>query len=172
MPIEFGQSAIRDSNRLDIRLTPPTHQQMARTYTDLQDQIARLQTEADQLRRQELSTVVAKMRADIEVYGITPQDLFGKLTSKKSPNERGATASAKFSDGNGNSWVGRGARPRWLRDALAAGKRLEDFVAGAKTARSESSESSAPPKAVKRMSKKVTARKAAPKKSQATVAST
>ena len=29
--------------------------------------------------------------------------------------------------GHGNTWVGRGKRPQWLRDALAAGKQLSDF---------------------------------------------
>ena len=37
-------------------------------------------------------------------------------------------AVAKFSDGQGNTWVGRGKRPQWLRDALAAGKQLSDFA--------------------------------------------
>lgn len=39
---------------------------------------------------------------------------------------RGATV--KFGDGAGNTWVGRGRRPKWLVDALAHGKRLKDFA--------------------------------------------
>jgi DNA-binding protein H-NS len=35
---------------------------------------------------------------------------------------------AKFRDANGNSWVGRGPRPQWLRDALNSGKSLKDFA--------------------------------------------
>jgi DNA-binding protein H-NS len=35
---------------------------------------------------------------------------------------------AKFRDANGNTWVGRGPRPQWVRDALLAGKSLKDFA--------------------------------------------
>ncbi len=35
---------------------------------------------------------------------------------------------ARFRDASGNTWVGRGPRPQWLRDALAAGKSLRDFA--------------------------------------------
>ncbi|MBT2323945.1 H-NS histone family protein, partial [Variovorax paradoxus] len=38
------------------------------------------------------------------------------------------TRSAKYSDGQGNSWSGMGKRPYWLRDALAAGRTLEEFA--------------------------------------------
>jgi hypothetical protein len=34
----------------------------------------------------------------------------------------------KFCDGAGNTWTGRGRRPKWLIEALAHGKRLEDFA--------------------------------------------
>ena len=37
----------------------------------------------------------------------------------------------KFRDAaTGQAWSGRGLQPRWLRDALAAGKSLEDFRIG------------------------------------------
>ena len=31
-------------------------------------------------------------------------------------------------DTSGNTWVGRGPRPQWLRDALKAGKSLQDYA--------------------------------------------
>jgi DNA-binding protein H-NS len=34
----------------------------------------------------------------------------------------------KFRNEAGATWVGRGKRPQWLRDALAAGKQLSDFA--------------------------------------------
>jgi len=33
----------------------------------------------------------------------------------------------KYRDDTGNSWTGIGPQPRWLKDAVAGGKRLEDF---------------------------------------------
>ncbi|HEY8946277.1 MAG TPA: H-NS histone family protein [Polyangiaceae bacterium] len=37
---------------------------------------------------------------------------------------------AKYADGKGNSWSGQGRRPKWLKDALAAGNALADFAVG------------------------------------------
>ena len=34
----------------------------------------------------------------------------------------------KFRNDAGGTWGGRGKRPTWLRDALNAGKKLEDFA--------------------------------------------
>jgi DNA-binding protein H-NS len=37
------------------------------------------------------------------------------------------TVRAKYQDGAGNSWSGFGPRPKWLKDAIAGGKQLEDL---------------------------------------------
>lgn len=146
---------------------------MAQTYAELQEQIAKLQTEAQQLRQQELATVIAKIRGDIQAYQITPQDLFGKLAPKGSTSKPKAAGSAKFADGNGNVWTGRGPRPKWLRDALASGKELSDFAPGAPSAKAEPvvAAKSAKPAAnkagaTKAMPKKTTPTKAPSKKSR------
>jgi hypothetical protein len=34
---------------------------------------------------------------------------------------------AKYADENGNTWTGKGRRPKWLNDAFATGKTLADF---------------------------------------------
>lgn len=103
---------------------------MAQTYAQLQDQIAKLQAEAEDIRNAERAAVVAALRAEIATHGITAQDLFGKSIGRGRVK---SVRQAKYGDGKGNVWVGRGPRPQWLRDALAAGKRLEEFVFGAKT---------------------------------------
>jgi DNA-binding protein H-NS len=35
---------------------------------------------------------------------------------------------AKYKDGSGNSWSGRGSQPRWLKEALTRGEKLETFA--------------------------------------------
>lgn len=40
----------------------------------------------------------------------------------------GVKVPAKYADKAGHSWSGRGIHPRWLRDALVKGKKLEDFL--------------------------------------------
>jgi DNA-binding protein H-NS len=58
----------------------------------------------------------------------------GKKSSKTAAVETAVQPSApvsvaKYKDGAGNSWTGRGPKPGWLRAAIDAGKSLEDFLA-------------------------------------------
>ena len=80
------------------------------------------------MREAEKAGVIAKIKEAIKVYEISPRELFGSSAgpTKKSKSKFGQAP--KFSDGKGNTWVGRGPRPVWLRDSLAAGKKLEDFA--------------------------------------------
>jgi len=134
---------------------------MAQTYAQLQDQISTLQVEAARLKKDEFAAIVAKMRDDIKVYEITPQDLFGKAARQIGTNKSKSASQAKYGDGTGNVWVGRGPRPKWLRDALAAGKKLEEFVAGAFAAKVEPSAAKTVKKA---KAANPAAKKTAPKK--------
>lgn len=123
---------------------------MARSLSEIQAEISRLKKEADKIRSAEIKEVVARIRKAIAHYGLTAQDLFGKAVAgaagtvakgtgkkrgaaaKKGKAARGAAAKApavaRYKDENGNSWVGRGKRPQWLRDALTAGRKLEEFA--------------------------------------------
>src|SRR6478736_498452 len=47
---------------------------------------------------------------------------------------KGKKVAAKYRDRAGNTWAGRGAKPRWLVAAIKEGKKLEDFAVE-KTAR-------------------------------------
>jgi len=106
---------------------------MAQTYAQVEKQIAALQAKAAELKRQEVGEVIAKIKKAIAAYGITARELFGqpaakgaKATAKKSKS----AGVAKYSDATGNVWGGMGPRPQWLRDALARGKQLADFLTG------------------------------------------
>lgn len=119
---------------------------MAKTYEQLQRQIVSLQAEAEKLRRKELEGVVSRIREAIDFYQLTAADLgfsskaaapakAGKGAGRKKAagktGSKAAQAPAPYSDGNGGTWAGRGKRPQWLRDALAAGRTLEEFKVGA-----------------------------------------
>jgi DNA-binding protein H-NS len=121
---------------------------MARTLSEIQSEISRLKKEADKIRSAEVKEVVSRIRKAIAHYGLTAQDLFGKAAAagaagKGAGRKRGAAKKGKgaaaakakgpavvrYRDENGNTWVGRGKRPQWLRDALTAGRKLEEFAA-------------------------------------------
>lgn len=88
------------------------------TYAQLQERIAQLQSQAEVLKRAERAEVVAQTRRVIAEWALTPQELFGRAAPSGEP---------KYRDAHGRVWGGRGPRPHWLRDAIAAGARLEDF---------------------------------------------
>lgn len=117
---------------------------MAKTYAQVIKQIDTLSREAEKLKQKEVEDVVERIKEAIAVYGLTASDLglgasngatresgrkkSGRKPSAKGPAKTKSARAVRFQDGTGNVWVGRGPRPRWLRDALAAGKRLEDFA--------------------------------------------
>lgn len=111
---------------------------MTKTYAQVMKQIDHLKAEAEKLRRQEVDGVIDRIREAIRHYGLTASDL-GLGRAKPGPKPGAARlgrrkarkltkVAAKFRDENGNTWAGRGKRPVWLRDALAAGRKLEEFA--------------------------------------------
>ena len=105
----------------------------------MQKQIEALQKQADKAKSTELAEVIGKIKIAIDAYGITSEQLFGAAAVKNTKVHKGSEVSkskakvdttAQFADGTGNEWVGRGPRPKWLRDELASGKLLADFAVG------------------------------------------
>jgi DNA-binding protein H-NS len=127
---------------------------MAKTYAQLQTEIDVLRAKAEAARKKESAGVVARMKEAIVAYGLSAEDLgFGRsdgaggLPSKKAagakapakPVTKGTKVAVKYRDAAGNTWTGRGSKPRWLAAAMAAGQSLESFAvseASTKTAKS------------------------------------
>lgn len=108
---------------------------MAKTSAQIQKQIEALQREADAIKRKEVPGVIARIKEAIRHYDLTAADLGLQPAASKAPKEpfktKAKSTAAKFADGAGNVWSGRGPRPAWLRAALAAGKALSDFATAA-----------------------------------------
>jgi DNA-binding protein H-NS len=101
---------------------------MAATYLELKAKAEKLLAEAEELRIVEINEVVADIKEKIEAYGLTAQDLgFGGSTRKTRAPVAKKTA-VRYRGPNGETWSGgRGRKPRWVTEALAKGKKLEDF---------------------------------------------
>jgi len=56
--------------------------------------------------------------------------LGGEIASSRGRGSslKGKKVPAKYRDKAGNTWAGRGAKPRWLVAAIKEGKKLEDFA--------------------------------------------
>lgn len=98
------------------------------TYSELMAQAQSLMAQAEQARKNELSAVIADIKAKMKQFGITPADLGSTAAGKKSGKSK-STASAKYRGPNGELWAGGpGRKPEWVRAVLASGKSIEDFL--------------------------------------------
>jgi DNA-binding protein H-NS len=111
---------------------------MTKTFHQIQRQIETLQREAEKVKRQEVEGVIARIKEAISLYDLSASDLglaggASAPRTAKTAKTAGAArkkhpAIAKFRNEAGETWVGRGPRPLWLRHAIAAGKQLQDFA--------------------------------------------
>lgn len=106
---------------------------MAPTYAKLQKQIEVLKRQAEAIRLREVQGVIDRIKAAIAHYDLTPAHLFEKTGTRPRKKLNGKAPKtddgAKYADGAGNVWGGRGPRPRWLREAIGNGASLESFRA-------------------------------------------
>jgi DNA-binding protein H-NS len=98
------------------------------TLKELLAQKETLEREIEQTKKQERSAAIAKVRELMGEYGLTMADLSGK-TPPKPAGKKGRTVAAKYRNAaTGDTWSGRGLKPNWLKAALVAGRKLEDFA--------------------------------------------
>jgi DNA-binding protein H-NS len=110
----------------------------SKSYEQIRSRIAALEREAEGLKTKEAAGVIARIKEAIATYGLTAADLGLRRARKPlaavkhvQAKKRGRAASKvapKYRDGQGNTWAGRGLKPRWLQAALKTGKKIEDFA--------------------------------------------
>src|SRR6201986_3195320 len=98
------------------------------TLQDLLFQKAEIERQLSDAPRTERNDAGAKVRALMAEHGLTAADLVAK-----SPGPRASTSgrkvAAKYRDpAIGQTWTGRGLKPKWLSAALESGKQLTDFA--------------------------------------------
>ncbi len=96
------------------------------SYKELLSQIEALKQQAESQRKNEISSVIADIRAKMLEYGITVADLGSGARTSRS---KGMTVAAKYRHPRtGETWTGRGKMPKWLQAEVNTGKRKEDFL--------------------------------------------
>jgi DNA-binding protein H-NS len=95
---------------------------------DLLAQKAALDREIELTKTQERGEAIKKVRALMSEYGLTPADLAVRSQGKPKASA-GKKVAAKYRNADtGESWSGRGLQPKWLKAALASGRKLSDFA--------------------------------------------
>jgi DNA-binding protein H-NS len=113
---------------------------MTTTYLDLKAQIKDLEEQAEELRKNEIFSVIEDMKFKISEYGISAEELgfnvkpvtvytqkpisqkIAEATSDKKPVE------PKYANTEGKTWSGRGIAPKWVSEHIATGGKKEDFL--------------------------------------------
>ncbi len=103
------------------------------TLKELMAQKEALERQIEQTTTQERGSAIEKVRALMSEYGLTVADLGGKTGASakvaKKSKTGGTKVAAKYRNtSTGESWSGRGLQPRWLKAALASGRKLTDFA--------------------------------------------
>lgn len=93
-------------------------------------QRADLDTQIRELQQAERQAAIRKIRELVALYGIDVQkDLAPGAGSRKASAHKGTSVAVKYRDeATGNTWTGRGLKPKWLQEQLDAGKTLDQFA--------------------------------------------
>jgi DNA-binding protein H-NS len=95
---------------------------------ELLAQKAEIDRQISDARRQERNEAISKVRALMAEHGLTAADLVAKAPSARASTS-GRMVAAKYRDPvSGQTWTGRGLKPKWLAAALESGKQLSDFA--------------------------------------------
>jgi DNA-binding protein H-NS len=96
---------------------------------EIQNQIEKLQKQADEIRAQEFDKTVQEILAKMAAFGISLKDLESvKGRARKAASTTAKPAAAKYRGPNGETWSGRGLTPRWLVALVAQGRAKEEFT--------------------------------------------
>jgi DNA-binding protein H-NS len=118
---------------------------MARTLAQIQQQIDKLNQQAQRIKDKDKAGVVVRIREAIDHYNISAEELFGTAAkapraagpkTRKTRRARGSAAPKskspiRYRDDHGNGWTGHGQRPRWFKEAIASGMTREELAAKA-----------------------------------------
>jgi DNA-binding protein H-NS len=87
------------------------------------EQLRTLSREVASLIAQRRHEALERLREEASILGFTASELLPSTSAKRKIN-----GAPKYSDGNGNSWTGKGKRPGWLQEKLDEGHSLQDFA--------------------------------------------
>lgn len=97
------------------------------TLQELMAQRAALDQQIAETKDRERGEAIAKVRALMSEYGLTPADL--SMRTSRAATKAPSKVAAKYRNkATGETWSGRGLQPKWLKAALAGGAQLSDFA--------------------------------------------
>lgn len=83
-----------------------------------------------ELEQSERKTAMEQIEKLMEAASIKPEEVVARISGRKSRTKASPAYPARYRNPERpeETWCGRGHRPRWVADALASGKALEDLA--------------------------------------------
>jgi len=94
---------------------------------ELLAQKAAIEKQIIETQRNERADAISRVRALMAEHGLSVADIAGKSTGPVKPATR-KVAPKYRNPQTGETWTGRGLQPKWLKSALAQGKKVADFA--------------------------------------------
>ncbi|KML19725.1 MULTISPECIES: H-NS histone family protein [Burkholderia] len=91
------------------------------TIRELQKQLGQLNLLVDEVKQQEKQAKLKQLADDVKDYGITETELLRAAGFIKAKRQK--TPAKYYDPDTGQSWSGKGSRPKWLVD-----KNLDDYL--------------------------------------------
>lgn len=108
----------------------------------IQLQIEKLQKQAAEIKAKEFDKTLREILEKMQAFGITVKDLQAakprkrnavsvpvkKSTASAGKKTKGATVAPKYRGPEGQTWTGRGLKPRWMSILIDQGRQKEEFA--------------------------------------------
>lgn len=101
------------------------------TLQELIAQKEALDRQIEEAKKNNYAEGLAKVREVMGQYGLTVADLNGSIREARASTKGKSTGkvAAKYKNPEtGDTWSGRGLKPKWLKAAIEGGKKIEDFT--------------------------------------------
>lgn len=97
------------------------------TLGELLAQKAALDKQIDDVQREQRGDAIAKVKTLMAEYGLTLADIGSRPAA--APRKASSKVAAKYRNpATGDTWSGRGLKPKWLSAALAGGASISEFA--------------------------------------------
>jgi DNA-binding protein H-NS len=98
------------------------------SVSELNDLSKAITAELDARQRGERQKLLDEFRERAKALGVTTAELMATITGKRKSGGK-SVGVAKYANpaDKSQTWTGKGKRPRWVHDALGAGKSLDDL---------------------------------------------
>ena len=100
-------------------------------FAALQAQHAQLTADLAAAKTAAKAGAIAQVKAIMAQHDLTVADVCGTLSAVKRVGKPTGKVAVKFRNTAGDTWTGRGMKPKWLTAALANGFSIDEFKVAA-----------------------------------------